>query len=160
MTNWREVVQAHYAWAHKDDEYELVMQPGASDATILTMAEQTGIPLTDEFREFYSQINGFGVTADGEKISWLIVPIERIAATIANARDWFEETHPDLASRYFPFIDWDSGDYTGYLVSERGSLLPDLYDFDHEDYEFDEDQSSAEILTKGDASVLEFLNGR
>lgn len=160
MTNWHNVVLSHHAWAHKDDDYKLVMQPSAADATIHSLTEQTGFPITAEFREFYNQINGFGVAADGQKTSWLLVPVERIEATIARARAGFEETHPELAKRFFPFIDWDSGDYSGYFTAEDGSLLPGLYDFDHETYEFDEEQASEEVVTKGDASILEFLNGR
>jgi hypothetical protein len=158
MNNWIERVRNHHNWAHKDDNFELVMQPPVRDEDIAVVAQRLGFPLTEEFREFYSQVNGFGVTADGKNVSWFLVPIDRIEATIADARDWFGKTHPEWARRFFPFVDWDSGDYTGYLLGEDGSLLPGLYDFDHENYKFEEGQAIDGFLTQGDSSVFEFVN--
>ena len=160
MTDWESVVRAHHDWAHSNDKFDLRIGPPAPADAIASLTDQTGFPVTTEFRELYSQLNGYGVTSGEGATIWFLVPIERILPTLDCARDWFEETHPIQASRFFPFVDWHSGDYTGYLTLDGESSHSGLYNFDHENYEFDEKQPSSDFLSPGDSSIYEFLTGR
>lgn len=116
-----------------------------------------GFPVPSELRGFYEQIGGCGVKAGDRKVSWQVVPVTEVATNIAKARDWFADTHPKLAARFFPFIDWDCGDYTGYLQSPLG-LKKGLYTFEHESYEFDADQSAQSFIMKSYKSLEDFFS--
>ena len=140
MPDWKKLVEDHHQWAHAKDDYELVMLPPASAAELQALEATLGFAAPRELRSFYEQVGGCGVKAPDSETYWLVVPVTEVAANIASARDWFDETHPRLAKRFFPFISWASGDYTGYLKSPLFGLKRGLYTFEHEGYEFEAGQ--------------------
>lgn len=98
-----------------------------------------------------------GVSADAERVDWLFTPISKVLDLVDATRQWFQETHPGPAQRFFPFIDWSNGDATGYLLSPSGALLSALFDFEHEEYTFDASQDESEFLTSAYGSIEELL---
>ena len=147
MKNWQDIIQRSHEWAHKNDGYSLVTRPGAELADITALESSFGFQLPTEFHELYLTYDGVGVSADSGQIYWMFRSLAQIPKFMEETRDWFQETHPEVARRFFPFIDWSSGDSTGYLLSQSGELLPGLYDFEHEDYEFDASQDESAFLS-------------
>lgn len=157
MPDWKKTVEAHHQWAHPNDGFELVMLPPASDIEVRSLQSTFGFPVPSELRGFYEQIGGCGVKAGDHEVSWMVVPVTEVATNIAKARDWFANTHPKLAARFYPFIDWDCGDYTGYLQSPLG-LKRGLYTFEHESYEFEAAQPAQSFLTKSYSSLEDLFS--
>jgi hypothetical protein len=153
MRNWQHIIKRHHEWAHKNDGYSLVTRLGANLANIKSLESSIGFQLPAEFHSLYLTYDGVGVCADPGKIYWRFQPLAEIPGFIESVRDWFKETHPDVAGRFFPFIDWSSGDFSGYLLSPSGTILPGLYDFDHEEYEFDEAQEVAKFISSSYLSI-------
>jgi hypothetical protein len=158
MKNWQEIILRHHEWAHKNDGYSLVTRPGADSADITALEASLGIELPVEFHELYRTYDGVGVSADSGQIYWMFRSLTEIPKFMEESRDWFQETHPEIARRFFPFIDWSSGDATGYLLSQSGGLLPGLYDFEHEAYEFDESQDETTFLSSLHNTIEDFLS--
>lgn len=160
MANWDSIVRSHHQRAHRDDGYELVANPGVTDEELRLMENRLGFQFPVEMREFYSTFNGFGVQSANSpgEVYWFFRPLEELPEFTENIRQWFQETHADIASRYFPFVDWANGDGIGYLVNSTGEVLPGLVSFEHESYDFDEDQDAEEFLTTVPISLEEFLN--
>ena len=75
----------------------------------------------------------------------------------ASTRSWFGETHPTVAKRFLPFIDWVNGDGMGYLVLDNGTIADGLFCFEHELFEHDEDQDPDEFIVKWNNSIFELL---
>ena len=135
------------------------MRPGAPEEDIAQLDRDIGLALPSEFKELYRAHNGVGVVHESEpgKPIWTFVPTSDLASLMKGARSWFEEFHPDLASRFFPFIDWDCGDYTGYVVSPGGGLLEGLFTFSHELYQFRPDQAPETFLSRNYSCIKDFL---
>ncbi|MEZ5329678.1 MAG: SMI1/KNR4 family protein [Verrucomicrobiales bacterium] len=157
MKNWQDIIQRSHEWSHKDDGYKLVTRPSADAADIAKLESTLGFQLPAEFRELYLTYDGFGVSANSNQTYWMFKPLAELPAFIEEIRDWFQETHPESARRYFPIIDWSSGDSSGYFLSLSGDLLPGLYDFEHEDYEFDESQEEDEFLIQSYRTIEDAL---
>jgi len=157
MTNWKLIVESHHNWAYADGEYRLVIRPPATPEDLCALEDLFGPALSGEMRSFYHQIDGFGIEPTPNGVSWFVTPIAQLPELIEDCRSWFRDTHPDLAVRFFPFIDWISGDYTGYLLSEKGSLLNGLYTFEHELYRFDAEQDSSEFILTVYDTIRELL---
>ena len=109
-----------------------------------------------EFVDIYQCHNGFGYILKGDKIHWLFVPMDQLSDFHVTATSLLRETHPDIARAFHPFIDWQSGDYIGYLNNE-GALRSQLYQFDHELYAFSADQPWQEFLLPSFASIRGYL---
>lgn len=60
MTDWKRLVEEQHAWAHSDDEFQLVTAPGASRRRLAELAPLLGVKLPDEFLELYTTFNGVG----------------------------------------------------------------------------------------------------
>jgi cell wall assembly regulator SMI1 len=119
---------------------------------------QFGFQLPDDLKELYQAKNGAGMSSENNKdVHWFFVPILSIPELITAARDWFQKTHADLANRFFPFIDWECGDYTGYLLPLSPDCPTKLHTFEHESYEFDEAQQPDEFLYSNNSSIREFF---
>ena len=157
MPNWKHIVESYHTWAHADDEYQLVVRPPASTGDLVLLDAWFGPAMSGEMRGFYELIDGFGVEPSPDGVSWFVTPIAKLPELIEHCRSWFRDTHPDLANRFFPFIDWDCGDYSGFLLSEDGTLLEGLYTFEHEDYEFEEGQDGSVFLYTIYATIEELL---
>lgn len=106
MKKWRNLIQSHHDWAHKDDEYKLVTRPAASADDIAKVEVLFGFSLPEEFHELYLTYDGVGVEGYGDTAYWMFTPLGELPNFVEETRDWFQETHPDAAKRYFPFIDW------------------------------------------------------
>jgi hypothetical protein len=156
MSYWIEKVKAQHV-AEKISS-ELILGPGQSIMEIQTIESALGLRLPNELREFYQEVNGYGAPlSNSEDVDWLVVPLKDIAKTTKLAQDWFEETHPKEAGRFFAFIDWKCGDYSGYLVSESGKDCK-FVTFSHEMYEFDPDQNPDDFFEISYDSFNEFLD--
>lgn len=160
MTKWEAIVTAHHKRAHPGDGFELFTKPGVAEKDLRSMEKRLGFQFPTELREFYSDLNGFGVRSavSPDEVYWFIRPLEELPDFAETIRHWFQETHPDIASRFFPFVDWANGDGIGYLVDSTGEVLPGLVSFEHESYDFDEDQEVEEFLTTVPISIEEFLD--
>lgn len=160
MTKWETIVRLHHERAHSGDGFELFTGPGVAEINIKALENRLGFRFPTELREFYSDLNGFGVrsAASPDEVYWFVRPLEELPEFAETIRHWFQETHPDIAGRFFPFVDWANGDGIGYLVSSTGEVMPGLVSFEHESYDFDEGQDYEEFLTTVPISLEEFLN--
>jgi len=160
MPDWSRFAYGYHAVAHADDGYQLVMQPGVSAEDVVGMGERLGISLPDEFRDLYMTLNGFGVTSDNspEGTYWLCRPLDHLPDFIRIMRKGFSPTHPHIASRFFPFIDFANGDSMGYLTETGGVILPGLACFEHELYKYDDGQDPSEFLSLTSLTIEEFLS--
>ncbi|MFC4994809.1 SMI1/KNR4 family protein [Rubritalea tangerina] len=156
MKTWSELITEFHEEGHSGDLDSKVLGVAASDADLSKFGDDLGRDLGTEFKSFYSAHNGYGIQSD-DGIDWFIVPLDQIKKITNDAVDWFQETHTDLAERFVAIADWDCGDYSGFLFSEDGSLMDGFYTFEHESYEFDEDQNWSEFLIPIDSSLRDFL---
>lgn len=156
MPDWKKIIIEQHDRHHKDDSVKLIQGAPCAQEDIARLEETIGLKMPSEFKDLYSAVNGFG--SHSGRDDWFLVPVEHIPQVMQLARNWFSETHPELAARFFPFIDWSCGDYTGYLVSESGMLEKGLHTFGHEEYEFDASQESDVFLyPSGFASIEDFI---
>jgi len=159
MTDWLDIISNRYAEAVANDGDELVVSPGATQEQIDQCCEALGFDPPADFRELYATCNGFGVRERGQPDApcWFFYPLQEIAGFCEEIRAGFEETHPEEASRFFPFIDFEDGDGVGYCVDAEGKLLDGLFLFESEAYEGEEDQEPNDFLVRVPMSVREFL---
>lgn len=173
MNSWPELIEANHAWAHANDGWHLVTGAPATDADLAQLETQLGIELPAEFKELYRTYNGVGICReanDGQapgrpieeskKVLWLLVPVAEIPGLMTVARSWFQETHAEVALQFMPFIDWNCGDYTGYLLPLESDVPAELYTFEHENYEFDEAQEAEEFLLLSYESIRDYFSTR
>lgn len=156
MNSWYTLVSKFHAQDNSDCPESLVLGDSNSLSDIAKIETRIGYTLPKEFKSFYTEYDGFGTNSE-EGTDWFITPIESIQSTTDEARDWFAETHPDLAKRFVAFIDWGCGDYCGYLFTDDGDALDGIYTFEHESYEFEDDQDWAEFIQPLDSSLKDFL---
>ena len=158
MTNWKSLVESFLKRADPSGEFRSVVRPGASPEAIAAAECQLGMSMPEELRSFYLNCNGMGLACDDEPDSpRLIPPIETLPAVVEQCRSWFAETHPGLASRFLPFLDWENGDYVGYLHRTDGTFEPFLSTFNHERYRASAAQDAREFLERGPSNLAEFL---
>ena len=153
---WFDLIEKFHAGDHPDSPESLVIGEPSSPEDIAALEKTLGVKMPDDFKDFYGTCNGFG-HKDGDEVSWLFSPLDQIPATTSAARKWFYGTHPELAAGFVAFMDWDSGDYTGYVFEEDGTLVEGIFDFDHESYEADEDQDFEEFLSPLFLSIEDFF---
>ena len=158
MPDWKHIVARYHAAAHSDDEHALVTGDGALASEIEKTGDELGIKFPNEFASLYGTYDGIGVGSDDDDIWWLFRPLDQLSQFANTIRESFSETHPETAERFFPFLDWANGDGMGYLMNESGEVLPGLYTFEHESFEFDEDQETEEFLSSIPVTIEEFLN--
>ncbi|MEZ5326426.1 MAG: hypothetical protein R3F19_15355 [Verrucomicrobiales bacterium] len=94
---------------------------------------------------------------DGE-VMWHFTPIEQIPMITEDSRGWFRETHPNIANRYVAFQDYGNGDTSGYLFDKHLKSVIGIYIFEHESYEFDEDQNWEEFVRETDSAIEGYLS--
>ncbi len=157
MPNWKKLVESHHETSSED--YQLVTRQGATAADIETTARKLGIDFPREFRSLYSVFNGVGLCSPDrpEEIEWTFQPLENLPGFAEVARAWFAKTHPEVAKRFFPFIDWGDGDSMGYLTNNKGKVMKGIRWFQHESYEWDEDQDPDEFLELTNHSIQSYL---
>lgn len=156
MSEWRPLITGFYKIDHADDPDSLELGQPATANDFDSLDKALGLKMPAEFRSFYGEFNGFGTKRDGET-DWFFVPISDIPKFTARIRDWFEETHPEIAKRYVAVVDWGNGDSSGYLFSEAGEPLEGFFIFEHESYEFEADQDWREFMIPVDSSIRGFL---
>lgn len=118
----------------------------ASLADLRGLEAILGVKLPAEVLEIYQIYNGIGqVTRTGGEY-WSFHPLHEIVEFITDTRSYFSKTHPDLAKRFFPVFDWNTGDAVGFLMGEDGAWEPGIYEFEHDDYGFDAEQDGSVFL--------------
>ena len=157
MKDWTEAVKTYHDWSQEDSDYTLAINGPAQESELERICGKINFPITAEFREFYLQVDGFGSQMEEGEVYWLLVPSAHLELTVEVGRDWMNDTHPEVAQRFFAFIDWSSGDFTGYLKSEDGELLPGLWEFSHEYFLHDSTQDYNDFLIQTDSSISELL---
>jgi len=154
MKNWKEIVKIWKSKSYPGFDFFL---PGPCSVKVLGELKGTwGIDPTDEFKSLYREFNGVGFRDSG-LIKWLFVPAEDLPHFKVRITAWFKDSHPQIAERYFPFFDWDTSDSVGFLKSDTGEMLPGLYEFSHEVYEFDSTQSYTDFIFKTSKSIEDFI---
>ena len=156
MSEWHKSIVAFHKLDNADNPDSLVLGSPATAASIAEFEKAIGYSMPNEFKQLYSEYDGFGTSSDGET-NWFFLPISKLPEHASEVRDWFQETHPEHAKRFVPFVDWGNGDATGYVFSETGTLLPGIFIFEHESYEFEEDQDWEEFLIPVDSTIRAFL---
>lgn len=156
MSEWHKRIVVFHKLDNADDPDSLVLGSPASAASIAEFEKSIGYSMPNEFKQLYSEYDGFGTSREGET-DWFFLPISKLPEHASEIRDWFQETHPELAKRFVPFVDWGNGDASGYVFSETGTLLPGIFIFEHESYEFEDDQDWEEFLIPVDSSIRAFL---
>jgi hypothetical protein len=156
--DWKNIVRDNHKRADPENENPLVLQAPASPHQIKAFQELFGPAASAELQDLYRQMNGYGIDGTKEGIMWEIVPTEKLPVLLRESRYWIKKTHPDLAEKFFPFYDWNCGDFSGYLLSEDGTLLKGIYTFWHEDYENDKKQDSSEFMHALDDSLEDFVS--
>ena len=159
MAKWKTIVSAFFRKADPENSFKHLANAAATVDAIDAAEKAIGIRLPDELRSFYLQFNGIGLGSEGETDDpRFIRPIEELPSFVTEARSWFAETHGDLASRFFAFIDWENGDVMGYLAQTNGPFYPYLVTFLHEQYAFEAAQDADEFMEPGPDSLAEFLS--
>jgi len=156
MSEWHKNIVAFHKLDNADDPESLVLGPPASAASIAEFEKAIGYKLPDEFKQLYTEYDGFGTSRDGET-DWLFLPVKKLSEHATEVRDWIQKTHPEIAKRFAPFVDWGNGEASGYVFSETGIPLPGIFIFEHESYEFEEEQDWKEFLIPVDSSIRDFL---
>lgn len=157
MTEWNKSIIAFHNLDYADDPDSLVLGSPASAASIAEFEKAIGYSMPEEFKTLYSEYDGFGTTGEGE-VDWFFLPLAKLPALASEVRDSFHETHPQIAKRFVPFADWGNGDASGYLFSESGVPELGIFIFEHESYNFEENQDWREFLFPVDESIHDFLN--
>ena len=138
---------------------EMKLGGPASAARMEEVERQFGFAFPDEFRSLYGTYDGYGVVFDNKpaEIFWDFRPLGELVSFANGYRDTMAEAHPSLATRFFPFFDWSTGDSAGYLLDNNSKLLPGLYDFHHAAYEGDPNQNVSEFLVLASDSIAGYL---
>ena len=160
MPDWPRILSDYHFTAHADQGNHLVTRPGLSIEDIAQMGERLGLTFPDEFHSLYAVYNGFGIAPDEapDEICWLFLPLSQLPCFTEITRKGFSSSHPGIASRYFPFIDFANGDSMGYLTDVGGVNMPGLASFEHDLYQYDEDQDPDEFLSLLPVTIEEFLS--
>ena len=148
MANWKSIVESFFRNSDPEGEYRHVTGPPASNAALSTVEARIGVSIPEELRSLYLLYNGFGMQHDDEP-GWVIPSLEDLPDFMEKWRLAFSETHPDSASRFFPYFDWVNGDATGYMLQDDGKYYPFLVTFMHELYRYSASQDIDEFLERG-----------
>ena len=154
MIKWKSLIDSFFRNSDPDGDFRHIANPPASAEAIAAAEAMLRTSIPEELRSFYLCYNGIGMVAGDEPDSpRLIRPIEELPKFVIQGQSRFAETHPDFASRFFPFIDWENGDVMGYMFQNDGSLYPFLVTFMHEQYSFRASQDANEFLAQGPESL-------
>ncbi len=156
MSDWYQNILDFHNLDNADNPDSLVLGSPATNASIAELEKATGYAMPNEFRQLYLEFDGFGTSRDGET-EWFFVPISKLDAHLSEVRDWFQDTHPEIAERFVSFVDWRCGDASGYIFTESGLPEPGIFMFEHERYEFDAEQDWREFLVPVDDTIRTFL---
>ena len=156
MSEWQHNILKFHKLDNADNPDSLVLGEPASGESIAEFEKTIGFSMPEEFKQLYSEYDGFGTKRNGE-IDWFFLPLSKISNHATEVRDWFQDTHPDIAKRFVPFVDWGNGDASGYVYSVAGVPEPAIFIFEHEGYEFENNQDWRDFLLPVDSSIRTFL---
>lgn len=159
MANWDSIIKSHHKRAHRRDGFEFACNPGAAAAELRSLEQRLGLELPAEFHELYATFDGFGVKSPEGlgNVYWFARPLNELPQFMEDIRGWFRKTHANVAERFFPFIDWANGDGLGYMADAQSRVLPGVYCFQHDSYEFRADQDADEFLRHAPVSLEKFF---
>jgi hypothetical protein len=156
MSDWYQIISAAHQLDHPEAPDSLVLGAPADAVSIAAFEKAIGYCLPEEFKELYLKYDGFGRSGKTE-VCWFFLPMSELPRHVAEVREWFQETHPEIARRYVPFVDWGDGDASGYLFSESGVPEQAIFMFEHESYEFEKDQDWRDFLMPVDKSIRDLI---
>ena len=130
---------------------------GAAIDDFRELEEKLGLTFPIDVLDLYLIHNGIGLISKSGKTYWHFHPLGGMIDFINGIRKFFLDTHPDLARRFLPIFDWNSGDAVGYLMGEDGRWKSGMYEFEHENYEFTIDQPESEFISKCSSNLVNFL---
>ena len=158
MAEWKSLVDTFFLKSDPNGDFRHIAKPPATADLIAATEAKIGVSIPDDLRSFYLCYNGIGLAGGDEPDTpRLILPVEDLPDFIAQGRSRFSDMHPDLASRFLPFLDWENGDVMGYLFQKDGALYPFLVTFMHEQYSFNSSQDAEDFLEQGPESLAELL---
>ncbi|MEO0416567.1 MAG: SMI1/KNR4 family protein [Verrucomicrobiota bacterium] len=154
MHDWHKIIAKHHLLFHGKDAF-LPRQGKPMKKTHLREIEKDlGFEFPEDVFSFYLQMNGYGLEHCEKEIStWFVIPADQIADVKAELADEME-MHPELAKDFIPVIDWDNGDYEGFIKGEPKTL----FSFEHEFYDFDAEQPVDEFLEPTEETFFEFIS--
>lgn len=153
--DWDKIIQDWLALDHENSA--MLFGEPSSESEINSVEAALNVSFPAEFRSLYKVRNGFGHKYP-EETRWSFAPLSSIEALSKESCSWFKETHPDYADRFIAFIDWGDGSTCGYGLADDRSILPGIYEFDHDLYEFDVKQDINDFLVIADSSIESFLD--
>lgn len=121
------------------------------------LEEALDIIFPSDVLDLYLIYNGIGLISKSGKTYWHFHPLSEMISFINGIRNFFSDTHPELARRFLPIFDWNSGDAVGYLMGEDGKWKSGMYEFEHESYEFKTGQPESEFISRCNGNMVDFL---
>ncbi len=79
--------------------------------------------MPNEFKALYSEFDGFGTLRDGE-VDWFFLPLSKLPEHANGVRSWIQKTHPEIAKRFVPFVDWGNGEASVAAAAETLARTP------------------------------------
>lgn len=156
MSTWTSTITAFHEQSAEGGGPDLLCGAPAPEGALAALADNLSCVFPSEFCELYAEVNGFGAKTE-EELTWFFLPLDRIATHTESVREEFRDTHPELATRFVAFIDWGNGDACGYLLDGEGVPLEGIYLFEHEAYEFADEQAADDFVYRIDDSIDAFL---
>lgn len=159
MVNWKSIVSNFFENSDPENDFRHIANDGITIKEIKDFETQFGPTIPKELGDFYLVYNGIGMSTHDESASpRLIRPIQELSEFINETRSVFMGTHPQHASRFFPFFDFENGDIIGYMLDKKGKLLPYLVMFSHEAYSENKSQEAEEFLVPGPPTLADLLS--
>ena len=158
MTNWQQLIRRHFN-SDPCEGCEILLGAPASKQQLIEFERQLGCSLPEEFHDLYATCDGYGVVFDNKpnEIFWNFRPLKDLLQFSKAIDEWFSETHSSHANRIIGFYDWGTGDSAGYLRDENSKLMNGIFDFHHERYDFDENQSFHDFVVPAAKTIVEYL---
>lgn len=127
--HWRELILTFVGYGGPFDADKIVLGDPLPKGELELFEAKIGLPLSEEFRQFYQSQNGFGLIQHDGKVDWVFVPLKDIPNLTAKTEKWVGEFDPDLQGRILAFIDWDKFESAGILYSAEGKPSTMIYGF-------------------------------
>lgn len=127
--HWRELILMFVGYGGSFDPDKVVLGDPVPRTEIDSLEAKIGLPLSEEFRQFYQSQNGFGLIQPDGKIDWVFVPLKDIPKLTAKTEKWIGEFDPELQGRILAFVDWDEFESAGILYSSEGKPSTMIYGF-------------------------------
>lgn len=159
MTNWTELFKRHFKLTKDVDELcKLIFGEPAQRDLIIDVADELGFVPPEEFVNLYLTYNGVGSTSidSRDEVCWWFRRLEDLSDFMKTNRLWLND-HEEVATRYFPFVDFGNGDSAGYLKTIGNGFENGIFTLECSAYEYDPDQEVDEFLKLTDATIEKFV---